>query len=172
VQHDTQGDSRSLHWEHTRTSPSCVNMSKTHAYGDEMELLSYESTGNSKLLFYCKLFTSVSNRLLVYLENNEWMNVLAGWGINQKLFLVLLLWNILKFVKRVVQMCIYMMYGYRQRQVCFSFFFPSCCESSYDKFHDCYTSHTPGLMCMLAAVFTFFGDGTCYRYKPLTGVAR
>lgn len=52
---------------------------------------------------------------------------------NQSKALVLLLWNILKFVKHVVQMCIYIMYGYRQRQVCF-FFLTCCCESSYDKF--------------------------------------
>lgn len=30
------------------------------------------------MLFYCKLFTSVINRWLVYLQNNEWMNVKEG----------------------------------------------------------------------------------------------
>lgn len=72
------------------------------------------------------------------------MNECICWGVEEsiKSSLVLLLWNILKFVKRVVQMCIYIMYMDTDK-VCFSFFFHTCSyESSYDKFHDCYTSYT------------------------------
>lgn len=44
-----------------------------------MELLWYERTCTFKLLFYCKLFTSVINRLLVYLEiMNECISGVEG----------------------------------------------------------------------------------------------
>lgn len=88
-----------------------------------------------KLLFYCKLFTYVINRLLVYLKHNEWMNVLAGWGVNQKALWCCCreiswnLWNVR--YKCGYILCIWLQ---TKTSVFFISFHTCCYETSCDKF--------------------------------------
>lgn len=105
----------------------------------------YETLNCTLKLFYCKLFTSVINRLLVYLKMNEWMNecINGVWGVNLKLFGAV----VVKYLeicepcgkKRAYIWCI----RQQTKTSVFFIFFLSyvLLQWSYDKIYDCYTSY-------------------------------